>query len=197
MLSLNSPALPYIISLYGAFETTVWLTVRAMFQFIVPSPARTATCPATGVPTLDTSHLVTVIVLVVALKVIPAQANVNVSKGHCGVILSCPEAANVEKNGCMFFHWLMVFFISSSSVLVSEAFTLILSNAERTRQSIVFRFSPSISTPSDTTHSHILISESDLLVSFFTLSTTAFCVPSTSFTCLTNESVVVFIISPI
>ncbi len=187
---LPHPAIPTL-------RTLEELQVKLLFHSIIPSQVQTAIWSFTGVPTLVTSPLVTVIVLVVASKVIPAQANVSVSKGHCGVILVCPEAANVEKNGCMFFHWLIVFFISSSSVLVSEAFTLILSNAERTRQSIVFRFSPSISTPSDTTHSHILISESDLLVSFFTLSTTAFCVPSTSFTCLTNESVVEFTISPI
>ena len=50
--------------------------------YIDPSSYQIANCQATGVPTLDTSHLVTVIVLVVALKVTPAQANVNVSKGH-------------------------------------------------------------------------------------------------------------------
>lgn len=193
MLVIPIQAVPKVIVLFDPLTPKVNL----LSPSIVQSPVHIATWLSTGVPTLDTSPLVTVIVLVVASKVIPAQANVSVSKGHCGVILVCPEAANVEKNGCMFFHWLIVFFISSSSVLVSEAFTLILSNAERTRQSIVFRFSPSISTPSDTTHSQIFISERDLLVSFFTLSTTAFCVPSTSFTCLTNESVVEFTISPI
>jgi hypothetical protein len=174
------------------FKTLITLPsqVKLASHSIVQSPVQIATWLSTGVPTLDTSHLVTVIVLVVASKVIPAQANVNVSKGHCGVMLGCPEAANVEKNGCMFFHWLIVFFISSSSVLVSEAFTLILSNAERTRQSIVFHFSLSTSMPHSISPSQDFILDKDLLFSSLRLATVSWCLVSDSSILLSRETAV-------